>query len=73
MSAPWPIRSCHYCGRVATCPHLYYEGQIRSVSASPFPGADAVTGHPLPATDGSSTGVGAPVVSGHQSRDGGKQ
>lgn len=75
MSAPWTIHSCRHCGDVVTCPHLYYEGQTRSVSASRFPGADAVTGHPLPAAGSSadasvsSAGTGTPrPVSGHQER-----
>jgi hypothetical protein len=62
---------CGYCGGpVVTCPHLYYLSQIVSVP----PSADAVTGHPLPASTGSSAdasvssaGTGTPRrVSGHQ-------
>lgn len=66
MSAPWPLHSCRHCGQVVTCPHLYYEGQIRSVSATD---ADAVTGYPLPRTGSSTAGSRLPSrVPGHQAR-----
>ena len=67
MSAPWTIHSCHYCGRVVTCPHIYYLSQIVSVP----PSADAVTGRvPVATDDGASMhGHARPAsASGHQER-----
>ncbi len=64
---------CGYCGgSVVTCPHLYYLSQIVSVP----PSADAVTGHPLPASlAGQSADVAshASSGSGHQERKEGER